>query len=69
MNSKDALMYKVKDNSNSKIAERLAEEWNYNSKKGKIALGILYQKNKACLSDKWSQLSKLKKKKVSWKGK
>jgi 2-oxoglutarate/2-oxoacid ferredoxin oxidoreductase subunit beta len=43
MNSKDKLMYKIKDNKNKINANKLAEEWNYNSKKGKIALGVLYQ--------------------------
>lgn len=44
MNAKDKMMYKVKDNFDLKIAESLADEWNYNSKEGKIALGVLYQK-------------------------
>ncbi len=69
MNNKDKLMYKIKDNSDKKTAEKLSEEWDYNSKKGKIPLGILYIEEKPCLSDKWSQLYKLKKRKVSWKGK
>jgi 2-oxoglutarate ferredoxin oxidoreductase subunit beta len=42
MNAKDNLMYKIKENKNKKIAEVLADKWNYNSKKGKIPLGILY---------------------------
>ena len=43
MNAKDKIMYKIKDNKNRQVAEKLAAEWNYNSKKGKIPLGILYQ--------------------------
>jgi 2-oxoglutarate/2-oxoacid ferredoxin oxidoreductase subunit beta len=43
MNAKDKLMYKIKDNKNKANANKLAEEWDYNSKKGKIALGVLYQ--------------------------
>jgi pyruvate/2-oxoacid:ferredoxin oxidoreductase beta subunit len=43
INNKDKLMYKIKDNKDKKIAERIAGEWDYNSKKGKIALGVLYQ--------------------------
>lgn len=44
MNAKDELMYKIKDNKDKKIAERLADEWDYNSKNGKIPIGILYYK-------------------------
>ena len=43
MNAKDKLMYKIKDNKNKQVAEKLSSEWDYNSKKGKIALGVLYQ--------------------------
>ena len=49
MNAKDKLMYKIKDNKDLKIAEKLAGEWNYNSKNGKIPVGVLYhieEKNK-----------------------
>ena len=42
MNVKDKMMYKIKDNKNKQVAEKLASEWDYNSKKGKIALGVLY---------------------------
>jgi len=42
MNAKDKIMYKIKDNKNKAVAEKLANEWDYNSKKGKIALGVLY---------------------------
>jgi 2-oxoglutarate ferredoxin oxidoreductase subunit beta len=43
MNNKDNLMYKIKDNKDKKKAEELANEWDYNSKKGKIPIGILYE--------------------------
>ncbi|MCK5026030.1 MAG: 2-oxoacid:ferredoxin oxidoreductase subunit beta, partial [Nanoarchaeota archaeon] len=42
MNMKDKLMYKIKDNKNKAVAEKLASEWDYNSKKGKIPIGVLY---------------------------
>ena len=42
MNAKDKLMYKIKDNKDLKIAEKLAGEWDYNSKNGKIPIGVLY---------------------------
>jgi len=69
VNNKDKLMYKIKDNSDMKTAMNLANEWDYNSKKGKIPIGIFYQIQKPTLSDKWPQLKKLKNKKVSWKNK
>ena len=66
MNNKDKMMYKVEDNSDKKIAEKLADEWDYNSKAGKIPLGVLYQEKKSILTDKWPQLSKLENKGVGW---
>jgi 2-oxoglutarate/2-oxoacid ferredoxin oxidoreductase subunit beta len=65
-NSKDKLMYKIKDNTDLKIAEKLADEFNYNSKTGKIPLGIIYQSKERCLAEKWPQLKKLLNKKSSW---
>ena len=56
-NGKDPRMYKVEDNSNKKIAEKLADEYNYNSKTGKIPMGIIYQNmEEPCLAEKWPQL-------------
>ena len=69
INNKDKLMYKIKNGSDIKKAMALAEEWDYNSKKGKIPLGIIYQEFKPTLTEKWPQLSQLKKKKVGWKNK
>lgn len=46
MNNKDEMMYKITDNTNKLKAEKLADEWNYNDKKGKIPLGIIYQNTK-----------------------
>ncbi|MFH1151800.1 MAG: thiamine pyrophosphate-dependent enzyme, partial [Nanoarchaeota archaeon] len=69
INNKDKLMYKVKDNKNKKTAEKLADEWDYNSKKGRIPLGVLYQEKKPTLTDKWPQLKELEKKGVGWRGK
>ena len=69
INNKDKLMYKVKDNKNKKTAEALAEKWDYNSKKGRIPLGVLYQEKKLTLTDKWPQLKELEKKGVGWSGK
>ena len=67
LNNKDKMMYKVPDNKDKKKAEQLADEWDYNSLKGKIPLGILYQEEKPSLAEKWPQLSNLLKKKIGWK--
>jgi len=66
INSKDSLMYKV-DNTDIKKAWELSEEWDYNSKKGRIPVGILYQKQEKTLEEKWPQLKKLKDKNIGWK--
>ena len=42
MNNKDKMMYKIKDNKSKEVATKLAEQWNYNDKKGKIPIGVLY---------------------------
>ena len=68
-NNKDKLMYKIKDNTDKKIAEKLADEFNYNSKDGKIPLGIIYQTDERCLAEKWPQLKKLLNKKSGWNNK
>lgn len=67
INNKDSMMYKIEDNNDKKKAEALADEWDYNSKNGKIPLGILYKEDKPSLADKWPQLNELMKKKVGWK--
>jgi len=57
-NEKDSLMYKVKDNKNLETAERLSKEFDYNSKSGKIPIGVIYQSNERSLEEKWPQLKK-----------
>jgi 2-oxoglutarate ferredoxin oxidoreductase subunit beta len=66
MNNRDKLMYKIRDNRDKKTAEKLAEEFDYNSKKGKIPLGVLYQERAPTLEEKWPQLEELMKRKVGW---
>ena len=62
MNQTDKLMYKIEDNSDKDKAIKFSEEWNYNSLKGKIPIGIIYQSEKQNLEEKWPQLKeKLKK--------
>jgi len=68
-NGKDELMYKIKDNSDKKKAEKIAEEFDYNSKSGKIPLGIIYQSKEKSLAEKWPQLKKLTDKKTNWQNK
>jgi 2-oxoglutarate ferredoxin oxidoreductase subunit beta len=69
INDKDKLMYKIKDNADKKTAEKLADQFDYNSKSGKIPLGVIYQSNERTLADKWPQLKKLINKKSSWQKK
>ena len=68
MNEIGKLTYKIKDNQDDfSRAMLLAEEWDYNTSKGKIPIGVIYQIQKPTLSDKWPQLTEFKKKKISWK--
>ena len=68
-NETDDKMYNIEPNTDKKKAEKLADEWDYNLKNGKLPLGIIFQENKPTLADKWPQLTNLTKKKTSWKGK
>jgi 2-oxoglutarate ferredoxin oxidoreductase subunit beta len=68
INNKDKSMYKIQDNKDIQKAYALAGEWDYNKKDGKIPIGVIYKEEKPSLTEKWSQLSLLKKKKTSWKG-
>jgi 2-oxoglutarate/2-oxoacid ferredoxin oxidoreductase subunit beta len=65
-NNLDKLMYKV-DNRDKKKAEELALEWDYNSKSGKIPVGIIYQEERKTLEEEWPQLKKLCTEKSCWK--
>jgi len=67
--NKDKQMYKIEDNSDEEKAEKIASEWDYNSRTGKIALGVIYKKERPILEKEWPQLKKLTEKKVSWKNK
>jgi 2-oxoglutarate/2-oxoacid ferredoxin oxidoreductase subunit beta len=68
-NNKDKFMYKISDCHNKQRAEKLADEFNYNSKEGKIPIGIIYQTTEPTLEEKWPQLKELMDKKKSWKAK
>lgn len=52
-NGKDNQMYKIKDNRGKETAEKLADEFDYNSKSGKIPIGIIYKSDELTLQDKW----------------
>ena len=60
MNDIDKLIYKIKDNKNKGNAEAVANEWDYNGKKGKIAVGVIYSEEKLSLEDEWPQLKRLR---------
>ncbi len=68
-NGKDSQMYNVKDNLDKKVAEKLAGEFDYNSKKGKIPMGVIYRVREPTLGEKWPQLRGLLERKVGWVGK
>ena len=69
INGKDKLMYQVLDNKDKAKAGRLADEWDYNGKKGKIPIGVIYQTQERTLEENWPQLKELVKKKKGWKNK
>jgi 2-oxoglutarate ferredoxin oxidoreductase subunit beta len=64
-NNKDSQMYKIPDNTNKQIAEKLADEFDYNSKSGKIPIGVIYQSNEKSLEEKWPQLKRQLNKKIN----
>jgi 2-oxoglutarate/2-oxoacid ferredoxin oxidoreductase subunit beta len=69
-NSTDEKMYAIEDNHEKGKAEKLAEEWDYNLREGKIPLGVIYQTSDVLtLDQEWPQLKDLKEKGVGWKNK
>jgi len=57
INNKDKLMYKINNNKpDMKKAMAFSDEWDYNSKKGKIPIGIFYQERKKTLEEKWKEI-------------
>jgi 2-oxoglutarate ferredoxin oxidoreductase subunit beta len=64
-NNKDPKMYKIKDNNNKQAAEKLADEYDYNSGSGKIPVGVIYQSQERSLEEKWPQLKKRLNKKIN----
>jgi len=64
-------LYNLQENghnkTNLKAALEKADEFDYNSKNSKIPVGIFYQKQEKTFEEKHVQLTKLMKKKKSWK--
>jgi len=54
INNKDKLMYPIPDNKDKKKALQLIEQWDYNGKKGKIPLGVIFQERKPTVKEKYS---------------
>ena len=67
INNLDKLMHEVENKNDMKKAQELADEWNYNTKTGKIPIGILYETHRPTLEEEWPQLQNLLKKKIGWK--
>jgi len=69
MNEINKHTYKIEDNGDDyKKAVKLANEWEYNKQKGKIPVGVLYQRERESLEEEWPQLKKLLDEGVGWKG-
>ncbi|MFA5061024.1 MAG: thiamine pyrophosphate-dependent enzyme [Candidatus Pacearchaeota archaeon] len=68
-NNKEKFMYKISDCHNKQRAEKLADEFDYNSKEGKIPIGVIYQVMEPALEEKWPQLKELLENKKNWKSK
>ncbi len=60
-------MYKIEDNHDIKKAGEYAAEWDYNGKRDKISIGVIYQKEIPTMEEEWPQLKRLREKKVGWK--
>lgn len=67
MNDIDKLTHKINNGKDMPKALALADEWNYNSGKGKIPIGVIYEEKRDTLEEEWPQLKFLKDKKIGWK--
>jgi 2-oxoglutarate/2-oxoacid ferredoxin oxidoreductase subunit beta len=66
MNHKEGIIYKIEDNMNKDLAKKLVEEYDYNSKQGRLPLGVLYKTVEPTVDEKWPQLKLLKAANVGW---
>lgn len=65
---RDKLIYKIDDKKRSfDEAMKLAQEFDYNLKDGKIPIGIFYKEERKTLEEEWPQLNNLMKKGIGWK--
>jgi len=68
INNKDEYMYETSDNRNLEEGFKLAKEFDYNTKTGKIPLGVIYQnKSTKTFANKWPQIGVGIKKKEFYK--
>jgi len=51
-NNRDKFMYKIEDNYDYEKAKKISEEYDYNKKDEKIAIGVIYQKKDPTLQEK-----------------
>jgi len=58
-------LHKIQDNDDLKKAEKISDQFDYNSKSGKIPIGVIYQKEEKSLEEKWPQLKKMYKKRIN----
>lgn len=63
------MTYEIQNNTDMEKAMKIAGEWDYNKKEGKIPIGIIYEANRPTLEDNYPQISNLLKSKKSWKNK
>jgi 2-oxoglutarate ferredoxin oxidoreductase subunit beta len=59
VNFLDKIMYKTDNRNNFKKAMKLADEWDYNSRKGKIPIGVIYQSEQDTLNFKIEKSRKI----------
>lgn len=63
-NNLSEIMYKIEDNYDIKKAYEYANEWDYDGKKNKISIGIIYKEEKETMEEKLPQLKRLIGKKI-----
>ena len=68
VNMKDDWMYKLPEKNRSLgEAMKLASEFDYSTRTGKIPLGVFYKTHRPTIEEEWPQLALLRKKKIGWK--
>jgi 2-oxoglutarate/2-oxoacid ferredoxin oxidoreductase subunit beta len=69
INMKDKWMYKLSNKKRSfNEAMKLAQQFDYTKREGKIPIGIFYNEHRPTIDEEWPQLQLLMKKKVGWYG-